>query len=55
LADWFQDPKVEEFILSRHPIGRIAEPEEIGRAVCCSWLRTMPPLLSARRLPSMAV
>ncbi len=33
LADWFQDPKVEEFILSRHPIGRIAEPEEIGRAV----------------------
>jgi NAD(P)-dependent dehydrogenase (short-subunit alcohol dehydrogenase family) len=33
LADWFQDPKVEQFILSRHPIGRIAEPEEIGRAV----------------------
>jgi len=33
LADWFQDPKVEAFILSRHPIGRIAEPEEIGRAV----------------------
>jgi len=33
LADWFQDPKVEEFVLSRHPIGRIAEPEEIGRAV----------------------
>jgi NAD(P)-dependent dehydrogenase (short-subunit alcohol dehydrogenase family) len=33
LADWFQDPKVEAFILSRHPIGRIAEPEEIGRVV----------------------
>jgi NAD(P)-dependent dehydrogenase (short-subunit alcohol dehydrogenase family) len=33
LADWFQDPKVEQFILSRHPIGRIAEPEEISRAV----------------------
>lgn len=33
LVDWFQDPKVEAFILSRHPIGRIAEPEEIGRAV----------------------
>jgi NAD(P)-dependent dehydrogenase (short-subunit alcohol dehydrogenase family) len=33
LADWFQDPKVEALILSRHPIGRIAEPEEIGRAV----------------------
>lgn len=33
LAAWFQDPKVEEFVLSRHPIGRIAEPEEIGRAV----------------------
>lgn len=32
LANWFQDPKVEEFILSRHPIGRVAEPEEIARA-----------------------
>ncbi len=31
LAAWFQDPKVEEFVLSRHPIGRIAEPEEIAR------------------------
>ena len=33
LADWFQDPKVESFILSRIPAARIAEPEEIGRAV----------------------
>jgi NAD(P)-dependent dehydrogenase (short-subunit alcohol dehydrogenase family) len=33
LASWFQDPKVESFILSRHPIGRIAEPEEIAHAV----------------------
>jgi len=33
LAAWFQDPKVEAFVSSRHPIGRIAEPEEIGRAV----------------------
>jgi NAD(P)-dependent dehydrogenase (short-subunit alcohol dehydrogenase family) len=33
LAAWFQDPKVEAFIMSRHPIGRIGEPEEIGRAV----------------------
>ena len=33
LAAWFQDPKVQEFILSRHPIGRVAEPEEIARAV----------------------
>ena len=33
LASWFQDPKVESFILSRHPIGRIAEPGEIARAV----------------------
>jgi NAD(P)-dependent dehydrogenase (short-subunit alcohol dehydrogenase family) len=32
LAAWFQDPKVEQFILSRHPIGRIGEPEEIARA-----------------------
>jgi NAD(P)-dependent dehydrogenase (short-subunit alcohol dehydrogenase family) len=33
LANWFQDPQVEAFILSRHPIGRIAEPEEIARVV----------------------
>ena len=33
LAKWFQDPEVEEFILTRHPIGRIAEPEEIARVV----------------------
>jgi NAD(P)-dependent dehydrogenase (short-subunit alcohol dehydrogenase family) len=33
LAAWFQDPKVEAFIMSRHPIGRIGEPEEIGRVV----------------------
>jgi NAD(P)-dependent dehydrogenase (short-subunit alcohol dehydrogenase family) len=33
LAAWFQDPKVESFIMSRHPIGRMGEPEEIGRAV----------------------
>ena len=33
LADWFQDPKVESFILARIPAARIAEPEEIGRAV----------------------
>jgi NAD(P)-dependent dehydrogenase (short-subunit alcohol dehydrogenase family) len=32
LANWFQDPQVEAFILSRHPIGRVGEPEEIARA-----------------------
>ena len=32
LANWFQDSRVEEFILSRHPIGRVGEPEEIARA-----------------------
>lgn len=32
LEAWFQDPKVESAILSRHPIGRIAEPDEIARA-----------------------
>jgi NAD(P)-dependent dehydrogenase (short-subunit alcohol dehydrogenase family) len=32
LANWFQDPKVEAAILARHPIGRIAQPEEIARA-----------------------
>ena len=34
LDDWFQDPESRgSSCLSRHPIGRIAEPEEIGRAV----------------------
>jgi NAD(P)-dependent dehydrogenase (short-subunit alcohol dehydrogenase family) len=32
LANWFQDPKVESFVLARHPIGRVGEPEEIARA-----------------------
>ena len=31
LAAWFQDPKVESFVLSRHPIGRAAQPEEVAR------------------------
>ncbi len=31
LERWFQDPKVEAFVVGRHPIGRIAEPEEIAR------------------------
>lgn len=33
LHKWFQDPKVEEFVLARHPIGRACQPDEIGRAV----------------------
>ena len=33
LAKWFQDPAVEAQVMARHPIGRIAEPEEIARAV----------------------
>ncbi len=33
LRKWFQDPKVAEAVMARHPIGRACEPEEIGRAV----------------------
>jgi len=31
LEKWFQDPSVEAFVMARHPIGRIGEPEEIAR------------------------
>ncbi|MEO8667970.1 MAG: glucose 1-dehydrogenase [Bauldia sp.] len=31
LEKWFQDPSVEAFVMSRHPIGRIADPAEIAR------------------------
>jgi NAD(P)-dependent dehydrogenase (short-subunit alcohol dehydrogenase family) len=31
LERWFQDPNVEAFVLSRHPIGRMGEPEEVAR------------------------
>jgi NAD(P)-dependent dehydrogenase (short-subunit alcohol dehydrogenase family) len=31
LERWFQDPEVEAFVMNRHPIGRIGEPEEIAR------------------------
>jgi NAD(P)-dependent dehydrogenase (short-subunit alcohol dehydrogenase family) len=31
LERWFQDPNVEAFVMNRHPIGRIGEPEEIAR------------------------
>jgi len=33
LAQWFKDPAVERRALSQTPIGRIASPEEIARAV----------------------
>jgi NAD(P)-dependent dehydrogenase (short-subunit alcohol dehydrogenase family) len=33
LEKWFQDPAVEGFVMNRHPIGRIGEPEEIARVV----------------------
>ena len=51
LANWFQDPKVESFILSRHPIGRVAEPEEIARArlVSCFGRRLLHRGPGARR------
>lgn len=31
LEKWFQDPNVEEFVMSRHPIGRIGDPVEVAR------------------------
>jgi NAD(P)-dependent dehydrogenase (short-subunit alcohol dehydrogenase family) len=31
LEKWFQDPKVEEFVMARHPIGRIGDPQEVAR------------------------
>jgi NAD(P)-dependent dehydrogenase (short-subunit alcohol dehydrogenase family) len=33
LAEWFKDPEVERAALSQTPIGRMASPEEIARAV----------------------
>jgi NAD(P)-dependent dehydrogenase (short-subunit alcohol dehydrogenase family) len=33
LADWFKDPEVERAALAQTPIGRMASPEEIARAV----------------------
>ena len=48
LANWFQDPKVEQFILSRHPIGRIAGRKRL-RAPSCFLPPRMRPLSSVRR------
>jgi NAD(P)-dependent dehydrogenase (short-subunit alcohol dehydrogenase family) len=31
LEKWFQDPEVEKSVMSRHPIGRIADPMEVAR------------------------
>ena len=31
LSDWFQDPAVEQHVMSLHPIGRIADAEEVAR------------------------
>ena len=33
LEAWFQDPAVESHVMSLHPIGRLAQPEEVARAV----------------------
>lgn len=33
LEAWFQDPQVEQHVMQLHPIGRVAGPEEIARAV----------------------
>ena len=33
LEEWFKDPEIERSVKGQHPIGRIAEPEEIARAV----------------------
>ncbi len=33
LEAWFQDPAVESHVMSLHPIGRLAQPEEVARVV----------------------
>lgn len=33
LEAWFQDPTVEEHVMGLHPVGRIADPEEVARVV----------------------
>lgn len=33
LEAWFQDPAVEGHVMGLHPIGRIADPEEVARVV----------------------
>ncbi|WP_315837298.1 glucose 1-dehydrogenase [Bradyrhizobium prioriisuperbiae] len=33
LEGWFQDPEVEQHVMKLHPIGRIADPAEVARAV----------------------
>ncbi len=33
LEGWFQDPEVEQHVMKLHPIGRIADPAEMARAV----------------------
>ncbi len=33
LEEWFKNPEIERSVKAQHPIGRIAEPEEIARVV----------------------
>lgn len=33
LESWFQNPEVEQHVMKLHPIGRIADPAELARAV----------------------
>jgi NAD(P)-dependent dehydrogenase (short-subunit alcohol dehydrogenase family) len=33
LEAWFQDPGVEQHVMSLHPVGRIADPQEMARVV----------------------
>lgn len=33
LANWFQDPAVESHVMALHPIGRLADPEEVASVV----------------------
>ena len=53
LASWFQDPKVESFILSRHPIGGLLSRKR-SHVPCCFLRPTMRPSSSAKRSQSMA-
>lgn len=33
LQAWFQDPKVQSHVMSLHPIGQLAQPDEVARVV----------------------
>ena len=53
--DWMgDDPALEKQVVDLHPIGRIAEPEEIAAAVALAVLDPSPRSCSGTRSPSTA-